>query len=394
MCGQVLGADMQNIMYRSSTSTATWLNALRRLSEAQQNSASIASHIRSSTVRVAVERVLVIDDEAGVLEFLLAAVRSAGYGAVGTSDPTQWEQLLSEFRPDLVITDYRMPECDGFQVLARVRAVAPSVAVVMLTGHAELDHAVEAMRRGACDYVAKPIDLNRLNTAIQTASSWRAARLNGVQDEEVARLRNQMRSLTEDALEALVAALDAREQETNHHSQRVSLYASYLASTMGLDGENLLVVQRGALLHDIGKIGVPDAILLKPSKLDDREWDVIRKHPLTGYDIVKGLQWLRGGEEIIRHHHERFDGKGYPDGLACSEIPLGARIFAVIDTFDAITSDRPYRKAGSVMQAYEEIRRCKGSQFDPDVADAFLQIDPVQWVDLAAELSHTIVVTD
>jgi putative nucleotidyltransferase with HDIG domain len=385
---------MHSIMTFPKTSSSSFAIALRRLSEAQENSASIANQRYSSGKRGCVERVLVIDDEPGVLEFVLAAVRNGGYEALGASEPSVWEQLLSDFHPDLVITDYRMPDCDGFDVLARVRAIAPSVPVVMLTGHADLDHAVEAMRRGACDYVAKPVDLSRLQQAIQTAASWRAARLNGVDDDEVSRLRNQMRSLTEDALEALVAALDAREQETNHHSQRVSLYATFLASKLGIEGEQLLVVQRGALLHDIGKIGVPDAILLKPSKLNDEEWEVIRQHPLTGYDIVKGLQWLRGGEEVIRHHHERFDGKGYPDGLSGGMIPLGARIFSVIDTFDAITSDRPYRKAATVQRAYEEIRRCSGSQFDPHVVDAFLQIDPMQWVELAAELKHEITVQD
>jgi putative nucleotidyltransferase with HDIG domain len=193
---------------------------------------------------------------------------------------------------------------------------------------------------------------------------------------EVRRVSEELRTSYDGTLEALVAALDARDQETKGHSMRVSRYMLEIAREMGVvEGTHEWVdMQRGSLLHDVGKIGVSDSILLKPGKLTDDEWTLMRKHPEIGYHMLRQVKFLQGPAEIILAHHERWDGCGYPKGLHEDEIPLGARIFSVVDTFDSMTSDRPYRKALSTLAAMNEIMACSGSQFDPIVVEAFLDI--------------------
>jgi putative nucleotidyltransferase with HDIG domain len=175
-------------------------------------------------------------------------------------------------------------------------------------------------------------------------------------------------------LEALVTALEARDHETEGHSERVTCYAASIAKALGLDQAQLDELRRGALLHDIGKIGVPDGVLRKPGPLDPSEWEQMRRHPVFGAEMVGGINFLAQAMPVVRHHHERYDGSGYPDRLAGEQIPLVARVFAVADTFDAMTSDRPYRRALSIDEAREEIRRCAGQQFDPVVVEAFLSL--------------------
>jgi putative nucleotidyltransferase with HDIG domain len=191
---------------------------------------------------------------------------------------------------------------------------------------------------------------------------------------EIRRMSDELRESYDGTLEALVNALDARDQETKGHSIRVSNYMMEIARQLGIrEGtQDWLDMQRGSLLHDVGKIGVIDSILLKPGKLTPEEWEQMRRHPEIGYEMLRQVRFLQGAAEIILAHHERWDGNGYPRGLGGEDIPLGARIFPVVDTFDAITSDRPYRKAKSSLEAMNEILRCSGSQFDPLVVEAFL----------------------
>ena len=189
-------------------------------------------------------------------------------------------------------------------------------------------------------------------------------------------------------LQALVAALDAREHETSDHSLRVVRFSEAIAQRMGMTESEMLEISRGALLHDIGKIGVPDSILLKPGPLDPTEWEEMRNHPKIGFNILKKIDFLKGPSEIVLSHHERFDGNGYPNKLAKDAIPIGARIFAVADTLDAITSDRPYRKARSFETAQTEIKRCSGTQFDPEIVRVFLSIGEEEFLwsrELAAQ---------
>jgi putative nucleotidyltransferase with HDIG domain len=205
---------------------------------------------------------------------------------------------------------------------------------------------------------------------------------------EIIEVRDQLQTSYDGTLEALVNALDARDQETKGHSIRVSRYMLDIAREMGVvEGSQAWVdMQRGSLLHDVGKIGVSDTILLKPGKLTEEEWVAMRRHPEIGYNMLRQVKFLEAPAEIILSHHERWDGKGYPRGLRGEDIPLGARIFMVVDTFDSMTSDRPYRKALATQKALDEVLRCRGAQFDPEVVEAFLDIYPA-WVKQRGEMT-------
>ncbi len=229
------------------------------------------------------------------------------------------------------------------------------------------------MRLGIKQYVDKTAENVELLKA-QNAALERA-------NVEVRRVSEDLRQTYDGTLEALVTALDARDQETKGHSIRVARYMLTIAEAIGVkrDTQQWLDMQRGALLHDVGKIGVPDGVLLKPAKLTDEEWELMRRHPEIGYRMLKEVKFLSGAAEIVLAHHERWDGKGYPNKLHAEEIPIGSRIFMVVDTFDSMTSDRPYRRALSVQEALDEIVRCSATQFDPLVVEAFLDIYP-KWV--------------
>ena len=207
--------------------------------------------------------------------------------------------------------------------------------------------------------------------------------------KEAERLREALSTIEktyDSTLFALVNALDAREQETQAHSDRVMEFTRTLAVKAGIEGEELTNIARGGLLHDIGKIGIPDGILLKPGALTDREWKVIRKHPYIGYRMLQGINFLEEPSKIVLHHQEKFDGTGYPSKLKGSEIPSGARLFVVADTLDSMTADRPYRKALTYDHAVDEIKKFTGTQFDPWAAEVFLNIGEHVWEDIRTEI--------
>jgi putative nucleotidyltransferase with HDIG domain len=256
----------------------------------------------------------------------------------------------------------------------------------MLTGYGDTEAAVDCLRRGAVDYLLKPPKLTDLIRSIERALAKRRIELarkryqkkleRKVRDR-TGELRTALRDIQgtyQTTLLALVRALDAREHETSDHSQRVVKYTEAIAERLSLRGPELEEIGRGALLHDIGKIGVPDAVLLKPAKLTPEEWKEMRRHPDIGYDMIRSIEFLNTPAAIVLSHQERFDGRGYPRGLRGEEIHIGARIFAAADTLDAMTSDRPYRKGTTFENAVDEIQRCAGSQFDPEVVRAFLDI--------------------
>jgi putative nucleotidyltransferase with HDIG domain len=199
------------------------------------------------------------------------------------------------------------------------------------------------------------------------------------QTDQIRSTMNELHKAYDHTLTALVRALDAREKEVGSHSERVMNYTSLMAAKLDIYGDDLEHLAKGALLHDIGKIGISDNILLKPGVLDDAEWAEMRRHPQVGYAILSEIEFLKGPSEIILTHHERFDGTGYPKGLKGEQIPIGSRIFALVDTLDAMTSHRPYRKALPFEAVVNEVRTFRGSQFDPDIADLFLSISRSQW---------------
>lgn len=331
-------------------------------------------------------RVVLVDDDESIRGVLTALLRDEGYEVRTASGAAAGLELIEDHDPAVVLTDLKMPDHDGLWLLQRALERDPDVAVVLLTGFGQIDTAVEALRVGAADYLTKPVRLKQLTTSMERARERRRLRrdnrryqrgLEQLVAEKTAELEAAYGQISDSydlTLEALVTALDARECETSNHSQRVVNATLAIADRLGVEGEAREHIARGALLHDIGKIGVPDGVLLKPGRLDEDEWAEMRKHPEIGARILGGIEFLEAASEIVLTHQERWDGTGYPRGLAGTDIPLGARIFAVADALDAITSDRPYRRGRSVEYAREEIARYAGTQFDPDVVEAFLTI--------------------
>jgi response regulator RpfG family c-di-GMP phosphodiesterase len=327
---------------------------------------------------------LVVDDDDAVRATISKLLGDEGYTCHQAGGAGEALDLLRAGEVPLVISDMRMPGHDGMWLLERIREDHPDTAVIMLTGFGDTEAAVDCLRRGAVDYLLKPPRVVNLVRAVERALSRRRLELARQRyqrnleqrvREKTAELSAALREIETayaNTLSALVAALDAREHETGDHSQRVVRYTLAIARRMGLPEADLPDLSRGALLHDIGKIGVPDSILLKPGKLTEEEWLEMRKHPLTGWGILEPIPFLKVPASILVAHHERPDGKGYPHGLTGDAIPIGARIFSIADTFDAMTSNRPYRKGGPVERARDEISRCTGTQFDRACAEAFL----------------------
>jgi HD-GYP domain-containing protein (c-di-GMP phosphodiesterase class II) len=258
---------------------------------------------------------------------------------------------------------------------------------------------VDSLRKGAVDYLLKPPRLTDLIRAIERALAKRRIemarrryqkKLERKVRDRTTELRAALKNIAntyQNTLLALVAALDAREHETSDHSQRVVRYTTAIAAKLGIAGPELEEIGRGALLHDIGKIGVPDAVLLKPSKLTASEWAEMRKHPEIGYQMIQAIPFLSTPATIVLSHQERFDGAGYPRNLQKQEIHIGARIFAVADTLDAMTSDRPYRKGTTFAKAIQEIHRCSNTQFDDEVVRAFLSIGEEGLIQIKQEMA-------
>jgi len=332
-------------------------------------------------------RVLVVDDDPQVREVLQALLAGEGCETTARGDAQSALDALAGFRPDLVLSDLKMPGRDGMWLLEHVLRAQADMPVVMLTGFGDTETAVECLRRGAADYLLKPprvVDLVRaLERALARRRSMREraryqAELEQRVREKTAELSRALADLEgsySSTLAALVAALDAREQETGDHSQRVLRFTLAIASELGMGGREAEETGRGALLHDIGKIGVSDAILLKRGPLTADEWVHMRRHPDTGHAIIANIPFLGPAAQIVLSHHERWDGGGYPRGLSRDGIPAGARIFSVADALDAIASDRPYRAHRAFADARAEIVRCSGTQFDPRVVEAFLRLD-------------------
>jgi len=270
--------------------------------------------------------------------------------------------------------------------------------VVMLTAVHDIHVASNAFRRGAIDYLLKPFDRSQLMSVVARAvehgrllkqnAAYRQ-NLEQIISARTGRLRATMQDLEMSyniTLEAMGDALDLRDAETEGHSRRVTAYTIALAREMGIAPDELRIIARGAFLHDIGKIATPDRILLKPGKLDVEETEIMRLHCSRGYEMVRKIPFLRDAAEIVYAHQESFDGTGYPRGLRGEAIPVGARIFAVADAFDAMTSDRPYRKGMSCERAREELKRCAGTQFDPRIVEAFLAMPEELWGNLRREV--------
>jgi response regulator RpfG family c-di-GMP phosphodiesterase len=344
--------------------------------------------------------ILIVDDEAPIRR-LLSLHLSNDYTCLTAASADEAAELLSGSFFNLVITDITMPGASGIELCQLVQKTSPETVVMMASGMTDINYAVESMRHGAFDYVTKPFDLSLVSMAVERALRHQgliAARRHYEESlEQAVRDRTaELRSVNHDlncmleilynnyraTLRALAGALEARDVETRGHSDRVVAYCLRLARELGLAHNDLIGIEQGALLHDIGKIGVPDNILLKTGSLSQEEWVEMRRHIEHGLRIIGGIDFLRGARPIVGQHHEKYDGSGYPLGLSGEQIHIYARIFSVADAFDAITSDRPYRAAQDYAAARNEIIRHSGGQFDPKVVRAFLSVPQEEWQEI------------
>lgn len=322
-------------------------------------------------------RVLVADDDPAIRR----ALRLMLEGAYRVDEAGDGAEALRRFEADgadLVLSDLQMPGLSGLELLRRVKALDDTAAFIILTGAGTVENAVQALRQKADDYLVKPFNVDEVLLACARALEHRRlVRENrGYQQHLEARVAEQARqieSLLADAIRALATAIDARDDYTGGHVERVARYAAATGRMLGLGGEELRALWVGALLHDVGKIGISDVILRKPAALTDEEYAEMKRHPEVGARVMESSSFLRPGLPAVLHHQERWDGSGYPYGLAGEEISLQGRIVAVVDTYDAIVSSRPYRVAGTCDGALAEIRACAGTQFDPRVVAAFLR---------------------
>ncbi len=331
-------------------------------------------------------RILIVDDDQAGRSLILSLLSQEGYDCRTAGGAEQAVEFAGSEAIQLVVSELKMPGRDGLWLVERLTDRFPDIPVIILSSFADTEAAVESLRRGATDYLLKPPKTTNLIRAIERALAKQRVEVarrryqskleRTVRDGTVAlqRALRRIGATYQNTLLALVAALDAREHETSHHSQRVVRYTLAIAQRMGFGGNELEEIGRGALLHDIGKIGVRDSVLLKPGKLDQTEWAEMREHPSIGYRMIQNIPFLSTPADIVLSHQERWDGSGYPRHLSRREIPVGARIFAVADTLDAMTCDRPYRRGTSFSNAIAEIQRCAGTQFDPEAVAAFLSI--------------------
>src|SRR5512138_3520532 len=338
------------------------------------------------------DRVLVVDDDELILKALARILEAAGFEPRCYLSPEDALAAVERDAPVVIISDYMMPSMDGISFLKLARTRFPSAVRILCTAAEDFRVALQAVNSGEVfRIVSKPWHQQELlATVTQAAEASRLRRENERLTAEVQRQNGQLREMngrleemvrarTQALLEGLIAALDYRDAETQWHSRRVSLFARRLAHQMGIREPELTVIEHGAKLHDIGKIGVRDRVLLKPGPLTTDEWGEMKRHPELGWALLQRVDYLRPASSIVLQHQEKWDGTGYPAGLKGEEIVIGARIFHVVDTLDAITSDRPYRKARPFADAHAEVIRCRASQFDPGVVDAFVAVPPEDW---------------
>jgi response regulator RpfG family c-di-GMP phosphodiesterase len=343
--------------------------------------------------------VLILDDEPAVCGLLSHRLSMEGYLCQTCHSAQDALDLLAKNPFNLVISDVRMPGMNGIEFLEQAHPQYPRTAFLMVTAEDDVRIGIQAMRQGASDYLVKPIQLDALVASAERALAVKRMELElesyrrSLEEKVEARTRQleaamkRIEMTYDETLQALGAALDLRDTETAGHSQRVSRYCLEMASAMGRPKDELKQILRGSYLHDIGKIGIPDAILLKEGKLTADEMAVMQTHVRIGYDLVSRIAFLAPAAAIVLTHQERWDGTGYPQGLVGDEIPLGARIFSVADTLDAMTSDRPYRKALPFSAARQEITRFAGTQFDPEVVHVFLSIPEQVWENIRLEVA-------
>lgn len=321
-------------------------------------------------------KIIAIDDEAGIIDSLSIFLKRTNYDFVGITDPIEGIERIRNEHFDLLLLDFMMTPLHGDDVVEEIRKFNKELYILLLTGHKDLAPPLETIKRldiqGYCEKSDKFEQLLLLiESGIKSIEQMHEIkRINEMLKES----KEQLERAYLDTIQSLRYAVEAKDPYTRGHSDRVSEYAVLIGRKMGLPEDEIKTLQIGGLFHDIGKIGVPDTILQKEAKLTDDEYSQIKNHPSIGAHILGEAEAFKDIIPIVKYHHERFDGRGYPSRLSGEEIPLLARITAVADTFDAMTSKRSYRNALDIQYVKEEIERCKGTQFDPKIAEVFLEI--------------------
>ena len=321
-------------------------------------------------------RIIAVDDEEGILESLSVFLKRTDYDFVGITDPVEAIEVIKREHFDLMLLDFMMTPLHGDEVVEEIRKFNKELYILLLTGHKDLAPPLETIKRlDIQGYCEKSDKFDQLLLLIESGiksikQMYEIKRIN----EELAESNQRLEQAYLDMIQTLRYTVEAKDPYTRGHSDRVSEYSVLIGEELGLSEEQIKTLRIGGLFHDIGKIGIPDSILLKTDKLSDDEYSEIKNHPSIGAHILGAASIFKNIIPIVKHHHERFDGRGYPSGLKGEEIPLLARIAAVADTFDAMTSKRSYRDALDLQYVKDEIQRCKGTQFDPQIADIFLNI--------------------
>jgi putative two-component system response regulator len=334
------------------------------------------------------KKILVVEDDKDLSNTLKSIMENAGHSVKVAEDGASALKLLKEEVFSLILLDIKLPDMDGLMIVEKAKRRFSDVVTIVITAYPSSDNVIKALRRSVYDFLPKPVDIEMLKKTVENALTEQEAILeNRRLCEEVAKQNKRLTAMINDikrlnreiskqyieTMRSLISALEAKDHYTKDHSENVARYAKVTAERMGLTENEVEDVFYAAQLHDLGKIGISDNILRKPGKLNDDEWREVKKHSLLSEEILKPLSFVKF-LPIIRHHHERFDGTGYPDGLNGEDIPLGARIIAVADAYCAMIKDRPYRKAFSKEKAIEELKDCSGTQFDPKVVEVFLEI--------------------
>lgn len=338
-------------------------------------------------------RILIVDDESEIRGVLFDLLQES-YECEMASSAEEAIALIHNKDFTLIVSDIMMSGMSGLEMIPHVFELSPDTVVMMISGAQTIESAIKALRAGAFDYIMKPFDLTQVEAAVQRAIEHYELRvikrryeyhLEELVAQRTAELDNALETVEESyrsTLKALAQALETRDTETHGHSERVVTFSLRLGRELGLDKEMLNSLEFGSLLHDIGKIGVPDAILRKPAKLTEEEWVKMKMHPMYGQNILRDLPFLEGAAKVVGQHHEKWDGSGYPLGLKGEDIDLNARIFAVADAFDAMISDRVYRAGRPYKDAADELDRCADAHFDPKIVEAFHRVPQEDWEEL------------
>ena len=324
------------------------------------------------------KNILIVDDELGVRESLRMILKDK-YNLFIHSAGKEALESVRKNHIDVALLDIKMPQMDGIELLKKIKKIDPDIRVVMVTGYGTLDTAVEAIRTGAVDYICKPFDKNKLEEVIIKEMKKRTQRME--EKKKLAHLETikknvdkNIKELYSSTVESLLATVNAKDSYTSSHSEEVAKYAILIFDKLGLPSENKEMFRYICSLHDIGKIGVSENVLKKKNKLNNAEWEEIKKHPEIGFSILQPIKFLSNFISMVLHHHEAFNGGGYPEGQKYEEISLWTRILTVADAYHAMRSDRPYRKALSKEVAFKELIAGAGSQFDPKIINAALEV--------------------